>query len=585
MIPDSFIQNLKSSCDIEDIVSGYVKLNRKGKNLVGLCPFHSEKTGSFFVYPQTQSFYCFGCGTGGDTVTFIKKIENLEYVEAIKFLAEKAGLTVPESSVDDRISKIKIKTLEINREAARFYHQCLTSEIGKDAYQYLIQRGRTPKIIRRFGLGYAPDDWNSLIDHLKSKGFTEDEMLASGMCLKSKKGTLYDRFRGRVIFPIIDLRGNVIAFGGRALGDNGPKYLNSSDTPVFKKSKNLFALNFAKSSKLPNLILAEGYMDVIAIHQAGFNNAVATLGTSLTEEQARIISQYTDTIIIAYDSDGAGQTATNRAINIFSEVGVKVNVLAIPNAKDPDEFIKKFGPERFQQLIDGCSNAIEFEISKIRSKYDVSLPDGKVSFLKDFSKLLADIRNPLEREVYLSKIAEELHIDPKAIIAQVNSIAKNRKRALAKKEKNDTNIYIGNIAAGNNDLDRKKHLKYAVAEEKIIEILIKNQDFFPYFLQKLSPDDFITQVNREIISVICRRFKEKLAIEPMLLSQELSGDAMNRLSAIIAADSIRRAESSQLDEFIAIIKEFYNTKSANDIIQMSDDELESFFNDLKAKKN
>ena len=585
MIPDSFIQDLKASCDIEDIVSGYVKLTRKGKNLVGLCPFHSEKTGSFYIYPNTQSFYCFGCGAGGDTITFLKRIENLEYVEAVKLLAQKAGVQVPEDSMDDRGARLKARTLEINRETARFYHQCLVSDVGRDAYRYLIERGRTPKIITRFGLGYAPDDWNSLVDHLRSKGFREEEMEASGICVRSKKGGLYDRFRGRVIFPIIDLRGNVVAFGGRAMGERGPKYLNSSDTPVFKKSKNLFALNFAKASKAPHLILAEGYMDVIAIHQAGFDNAVATLGTSLTEEQARIIAQYTDTIIIAYDSDNAGQAATKRAINIFSEVGVKVNVLTIPDAKDPDEYLKKFGPERFQLLLEGCTNALEIEIAKIRNKYDVSTPDGKVSFLKEFARLMADIRNPLEREVYLSKTAEELGVSPAAITAQITSIQKGRKNAQAKKERNDTNIYIGDIASGRKDMDRKRNLKFAVAEERIIEILVKNQDYVPYFMKKCSPSEFVTEVNREIVTLVCDRIMAQRSVEPMALSAELSGEAMDRLSGILASDTIQRAERSQLDEYIGILKEHAHVRSEQEIRDMDPDEYLRYVESLKARKS
>lgn len=562
-----------------------MKLTRKGKNLVGLCPFHSEKTGSFFIYPQTQSFYCFGCGAGGDTISFLKRIENLDYVEAVRLLAQKAGVPVPEDSMDDSGARLKARTLEINRETARFYHQCLVSDVGKDAYRYLIERGRTPKIIRRFGLGYAPDDWNSLVNHLKSKGFREEEMVASGICGRTKKGGLYDRFRGRVIFPIIDLRGNVVAFGGRAMGERGPKYLNSSDTPVFKKSKNLFALNFAKASKAPNLILAEGYMDVIAIHQAGFDNAVATLGTSLTEEQARIIAQYTDTIIIAYDSDNAGQAATKRAINIFSEVGVKVNVLTIPDAKDPDEYLKKFGPERFQMLLEGCTNALEFEIAKIRNKYDVSTADGKVSFLKDFARLLADIRNPLEREVYLTKTAEELGVAPAAITAQINSIQKGRKNAQAKKEKNDTSIYIGDIASGRKDMDRKRNLKYAVAEEHIIEILMKNPDYVPHFIKQCAPSEFVTEVNREIVTLLCDRIQAHRSVEPMALSADLSEEAMDRLSGILASETIQRADRTQLDEYIRILKEHGQQRSEQEIRDMDPDEYLRYVESLKARKS
>lgn len=584
MIPDTFIQDLKSSCDIENIVSSYVKLTRKGKNLVGLCPFHSEKTGSFFIYPQTQSFYCFGCGAGGDVITFLKRIENLEYIEAVKLLAQKSGVPIPEDTMDDKTVRQKARTLEINRETARFYHQCLISEQGKAAYQYFINRGRTPKIIRHFGLGYAPDDWNSLLDHLKSKGFKEEDIENSGICVRSKKGGLYDRFRGRVIFPIIDLRGNVVGFGGRSLGDREPKYLNSSDTPVFKKSKNLFALNFAKSSKAKSLILAEGYMDVIAIHQAGFDNAVATLGTSLTEEQARLIAQYTDTVIIAYDSDGAGQTATKRAINIFSEVGVKVNILSIPGAKDPDEFLQKFGPQRFELLLEGCTNALEFEISKIRKKYDVETPDGKVGFLKEFSRLMAGIRNPLEREVYLTQMANELGIAPAAITAQVENIRKSQKKAQARKEKNDTSIYIGDLAAGRGDMQRKRNLRIAIAEERIIGILMKNPDYLSYLVTKIEPQQFVTDVNRELITTISQHIQSNRSIEPMALSGELSEEAMKRLSGILASEESQRAQRNELDDYIQVVQDGISAKSQEDITKMDDQELKGYFDSLAVRK-
>lgn len=584
MIPDTFIQDLKSSCDIENIVSSYVKLTRKGKNLVGLCPFHSEKTGSFFIYPQTQSFYCFGCGAGGDVITFLKRIENLEYIEAVKLLAQKSGVPIPEDTMDDKTVRQKARTLEINRETARFYHQCLISEQGKAAYQYFINRGRTPKIIRHFGLGYAPDDWNSLLDHLKSKGFKEEDIENSGICVRSKKGGLYDRFRGRVIFPIIDLRGNVVGFGGRSLGDREPKYLNSSDTPVFKKSKNLFALNFAKSSKAKSLILAEGYMDVIAIHQAGFDNAVATLGTSLTEEQARLIAQYTDTVIIAYDSDGAGQTATKRAINIFSEVGVKVNILSIPGAKDPDEFLQKFGPQRFELLLEGCTNALEFEISKIRKKYDVETPDGKVGFLKEFSRLMAGIRNPLEREVYLTQMANELGIAPAAITAQVENIQKSQKKAQARKEKNDTSIYIGDLAAGRGDMQRKRNLRIAIAEERIIGILMKNPDYLSYLVTKIEPQQFVTDVNRELITTISQHIQSNRSIEPMALSGELSEEAMKRLSGILASEESQRAQRNELDDYIQVVRDGISAKSQEDITKMDDQELKGYFDSLAVRK-
>lgn len=585
MLPDLFIQQLKQYSDIERVVSGYVQLKKKGRYLVGLCPFHSEKSGSFFIYPQTQSFYCFGCGAGGDVITFIRRIENLEYMEAVKFLADKCGLEVPENGETDSRTLLKKKVLEINRESARFFHNCLMSDQGKGAYQYLIERGRDRKTIRHFGLGYAPDDWYALVNHLKSKGYTEQEMIEANVAVKGKKGNAFDRFRNRVMFPIIDLRGNVVAFGGRALDDKGAKYLNSSDTPVFKKSKNLFALNFAKTSKYPGLILAEGYMDVIAIHQAGFDNAVATLGTSLTDEQARLISQYTDKVILAYDSDGPGQAATKRAINMFDEVGVKVTVLSMTGAKDPDEFIKKYGRERFAMLLEGSRNAVEFELAKIRSAYDVGTPDGKVGFLKEACKLFAGIKNPLEREVYITQTANELEISPQAILAQIKNLDKREYYRERNKQKSDMNLYIGSMAAAKDDLQRQQKLRYAMAEEGILYCLMKNPDFYRTLETKIGEQDFVTDINRELYHTFVTRLQEGQGIEMLDLSSQLSEQAMARVSAILATAPSQRCDEAALEDYIRILIEYRNVKTDREVAQMDDADLGEYIKNLAAKKN
>lgn len=584
MLPDLFIQQLKQYSDIERVVSGYVQLKKKGRYLVGLCPFHSEKSGSFFIYPQTQSFYCFGCGAGGDVITFIRRIENLEYMEAVKFLADKCGLEVPENGETDSRTLLKKKVLEINRESARFFHNCLMSDQGKGAYQYLIERGRDRKTIRHFGLGYAPDDWYALVNHLKSKGYTEQEMIEANVAVKGKKGNAFDRFRNRVMFPIIDLRGNVVAFGGRALDDKGAKYLNSSDTPVFKKSKNLFALNFAKTSKYPGLILAEGYMDVIAIHQAGFDNAVATLGTSLTDEQARLISQYTDKVILAYDSDGPGQAATKRAINMFDEVGVKVTVLSMTGAKDPDEFIKKYGRERFAMLLEGSRNAVEFELAKIRSAYDVGTPDGKVGFLKEACKLFAGIKNPLEREVYITQTANELEISPQAILAQIKNLDKREYYRERNKQKSDMNLYIGSMAAAKDDLQRQQKLRYAMAEEGILYCLMKNPDFYRTLETKIGEQDFVTDINRELYHTFVTRLQEGQGIEMLDLSSQLSEQAMARVSAILATAPSQRCDEAALEDYIRILIEHRNVKTDREVAQMDDADLGEYIKNLAAKK-
>ena len=585
MLPELFIQQLKQSCDMERIVSGYLPLKKKGRYLVGLCPFHSEKSPSFYVYPQNQSFYCFGCGAGGDVITFIRRIENLEYMEAVKLLADRCGLELPmDSDQSDARSMLKKRVLEINRESARFFHSCLMSEQGRQAYEYLISRGRDRKTIRHFGLGYAPAGWDGLLNHLRAKGFSDNDMLEANVVTKGKYGP-HDRFSNRVIFPIIDLRGNVVAFGGRALDDKGAKYLNSSDTPVFKKSKTLFALNFAKTSKRPGLILAEGYMDVIAIHQAGFDNAVATLGTALTEEQARLISQYAERVVLAYDSDGPGQAATKRAMNIFDEVGVKVSVLSMTGAKDPDEFIKKYGAERFAMLLDNSRNPVEFELSKLRTTYDTAQADGKVGYLKEACKLFAGIRNPVEREVYITQTANELAISPQAIKAQIENLDKRESYRQRKQQWADTNIYIGRMAAAKDDLQRRTNLRYAMAEEGVLFCLMKNPDSYPQVSSRVSEQDFVTDINRQLYLALSQRLEQGQTVEMIDLSSQLSPELMGRISAIMATAPSQRCDEQTLGDYIARLIEHRSVKTEREVAQMDDNDLGEYVKQLAAKKN
>ena len=585
MLPELFIQQLKQSCDMERIVSGYLPLKKKGRYLVGLCPFHSEKSPSFYVYPQNQSFYCFGCGAGGDVITFIRRIENLEYMEAVKLLADRCGLELPmDSDQSDERSMLKKRVLEINRESARFFHSCLMSEQGRQAYEYLISRGRDRKTIRHFGLGYAPAGWDGLLNHLRTKGFSDNDMLEANVVTKGKYGP-HDRFSNRVIFPIIDLRGNVVAFGGRALDDKGAKYLNSSDTPVFKKSKTLFALNFAKTSKRPGLILAEGYMDVIAIHQAGFDNAVATLGTALTEEQARLISQYAEQVVLAYDSDGPGQAATKRAMNIFDEVGVKVSVLSMTGAKDPDEFIKKYGTERFAMLLDNSRNPVEFELSKLRTTHDTAQADGKVGYLKEACKLFAGIRNPVEREVYITQTANELAISPQAIKAQIENLDKRESYRQRKQQRADTNIYIGRMAAAKDDLQSRTNLRYAMAEEGVLFCLMKNPDSYPQVSNRVSEQDFVTDINRQLYLALSQRLEQGQTVEMIDLSSQLSPELMGRISAIMATAPSQRCDEQTLGDYIARLIEHRSVKTEREVAQMDDNDLGEYVKQLAAKKN
>ncbi|HIT18912.1 MAG TPA: DNA primase [Candidatus Fimivivens faecavium] len=584
MIPESFIEELKYRSDIEQIVSPYVRLKRSGRNLTGLCPFHSEKSPSFVVYPENQSFYCFGCGAGGDIITFVRQIEHLEYVEALRFLAEKAGMTLPEDARDDETARVRLRVLELNREAARFFHSVLISPAGKPGLDYLRGRGLAGKTIRRFGLGYAPGDWSALLDHLREKGFSEQEMLLAAVVSKGRNGGVYDTFRGRVIFPIIDLRGGVIGFGGRILGEDGPKYLNSADTPVFKKSRGLFAMNIAKATKENRLILAEGYMDVIAIHQAGFDNAVATLGTALTPEQARLISQYTGEVIIAYDSDGPGQKATMRATGLLGQTGVKIRVLAIKDAKDPDEYIKKFGATRFKMLLDASANSTEFEILRIRQKYDLSTDDGKVGFLREFAAAMAALPDRLEADVYIGRIAAELTVSRSALTEQVAALRKKNFRAREKKERRDLKIYSEAVPNQPRDPQRSKYLRYALAEDKLIALLMKNPDYGAEICEKITPGEFVTDANREIFSVIANRISQSLPVDLMSLSSSLPMEAMGRLSYLLASSEARTYTIEEANDYIDVILSFRQTKTGDEVGCMPEDELLEYIQKLASKK-
>ncbi|MGI6403315.1 MAG: DNA primase [Oscillospiraceae bacterium] len=570
MIPESFIERLKDASDIEQTISSYVPLKRYGRLLKGLCPFHSEKTPSFTVYTDGQQhFYCFGCQKGGDVITFIREMENLEYVEAVRLLAQRAGLPMPEDVADDGASRLKARILELNRTAARFFHQCLIDERGKDARVYLAGRGLSRKTVRNFGLGYAPDSWNALTDHLISKGFTQEEMLAAAVASKGRRG-LYDQFRGRVIFPILDLRGNVVGFGGRAMSDRGPKYLNSGDTPVFKKSRHLYALNFAKGSGSDKLLLAEGYMDVISLHQAGFTNAVATLGTALTADQARLISQYTKNVAIAYDSDGAGQNAARRAINLFSQLEVQVSVLDIQGAKDPDDYIKTYGAHRFQNLIDSGKSALSFEIDKLKSARDMETPEGKTAFLNDFCRLMANISSDIQRDVYLSEIARELEVDKERLKTTTEAIRKKRAGSAKRRQVHNLKPFVQDNPAGKSLAVKPEELGAAVAERSLIAMLMQNPDYYDDIRSKLSDEDFVSPDHAAIFRAVCAQLEQQRIPDPIYLSAYLSTAQMGMLSLMMATGKEVTYKREQLDEFIQAIKQ--KPASPEEIAQLSPQE-------------
>ena len=435
-LPDDFIQQIRDHNEIESVISGYMELRRRGKTLTGLCPFHNEKTPSFTVYPETNSYYCFGCGAGGDVVTFIRNIENLDYIEAIKLLADRSGLKMPDAEYDDSASNLRRRVFEANRAAARFYHETLYKEEGKQQLSYLLNRGVSPAMIKHFGLGAAPDDWHALENALREQGFRRDELVAANLLRVSEKDGkryYYDAFRAKVMYPVIDLRGNVVAFGGRVLDNSKPKYINTSDTLVYKKSKELFALNFAKNGNERKLILCEGYMDVIALHQAGYTNAVAGLGTALTPEQVSLISRYADEVALCYDSDEAGQKAVRAAMSLFSKTGVKVKIIRLSGGKDPDEIIKTHGKEMFSKLLDKADNDTEYKLSKLREKYIVETDDGKLNFLREASKLLV-YSDSIERDVYALRLADELGVSKDAILQQISQLARKENYRKSKTE-------------------------------------------------------------------------------------------------------------------------------------------------------
>ncbi len=578
---DQFIQELKLNNPIDSVMSGYTNLIRRGRNSVCLCPFHSEKTPSCTVYHESNSFYCFGCGAGGDVITFIRKIENLDYVEAIRFLAARAGMTMPDDDpAGSRNALIKSKILEINRTAARYFYDVLThAPEGEKGRRYFAERQLSSKTITKYGLGYAPGDWYGLTNFMRSKGYGEDELIAADLCSRGRNGGLYDRFRDRVMFPIIDLRGNVIAFGGRVIDDGKPKYLNSSDTPVFKKSVNLFSLNFAKKSEEKSLILAEGYMDVISINQAGFENVVATLGTALTQEQARLMSRYAEEIIIAYDSDGAGQKATHKAINLLSEAGVKTRIIKMEDAKDPDEYIKKFGAMRFGQLLSRSGGAIEYELSKCRNGLDISTDEGRIEYLKRCVKLFADISSPIEREVYIGRVSDETKVSKEMLFQQVNGAIKKRIDQDKKREWTDIRTFQNELRR---DPDAYRHSKEYKAETGILSFLAAYPEETEYVASKISPDDFVTDFNKKVYDAILKKSKISGFYDILSLQSEFTADEMGKITEIAVNSKDVNINKTAVNDFIKFLTD--RADNPQDVNALSDDDFRSYFNGLKKRK-
>ena len=569
---DEFLYNLRNANPIETVMGGYVNLIRRGRNYVCSCPFHSEKTPSCTIFTDTQSFYCFGCGAGGDVITFTMKIENLDFSEAVKLLAQRSGMEVPEyGQKDSGYAKRKTRIYEMNRLAANYFYTNLFKGPDKTGLQYFASRKLTPQTIKKYGLGYASDSWNDLTDHLRSKGYTDDEIVDAWLA-GSKNGRTFDMFRKRVMFPIIDLRGNIIGFGGRVLDDSQPKYLNTGKTPVFDKGSNLFSMNFAKNSNAKRLILCEGYMDVIAVNQAGFDNVVATLGTAITPDQARLISHYAEEVIVAYDSDGAGQKATQKAINHFADVGLRTKIIHMEGAKDPDEFIKKFGRDRFRMLLDGSNDANDFMLDKCEDGLDLTTDIGRVELLKRTSKVLAGIESPLEREVYISRTSKKCDIPVQVLKTHIDAMLKKNSSSAKKNEWRNIKAKTSYIRDDINP-DAVSNKKQARAEETIISyLLMRPQEYED--VEKLAPAErFVTAFNKKVYKALLERMKNSDKFSISLLSDEFSTEEMGRISGIAAK---KREVAVTLDVVADCAKVLKENRPAADG-ELSNDELLELF--------
>jgi len=483
---EEYLNEVKEKNDIVDVISSYVNLRRSGNRYIGLCPFHSEKTPSFFINPQMQLYHCFGCGAGGTVIHFIEHIENLDFVEAVKFLAQRAGIPLPEEKDEvSEYSRLKRNIREMNKIAGRTYFRCLNSETGRGALSYLRSRGLSDDTIKTYGLGYAPNEWTFMYQTLKKNGFSDDDIVKSGLCLM-KNGRIFDFFRDRVIFPVMDLRGNVIAFGGRVMGDALPKYLNTGETPIFSKRQNLFSLHLAKNTSEDYIILAEGYMDVIALYQAGFQNAVASLGTAFCEDHSRLLKRFTNRVIISFDSDGAGQNATRKAVDILKKDGLQVRILKYSGAKDPDELIKKFGPEAYRTAIASSLSGVDYELSGIYPKGGFSDDEERIEYTKKAINILKNIYNKLELEVYAKKVAELTKISYDSILAQVKQAQKHRKL--------ETNVDAAKMA-----MLRKKSVS-----QSLLKLVVENPSYFPKIREKIKAEHFKEELHQKIYEIFCR---------------------------------------------------------------------------------
>ena len=572
--PAAFIDELIARNPIEDVVGQYVTLRRSGANMFGLCPFHGEKTASFSVAPDKGIYYCFGCHKGGGPINFMMELEGLSYPDAVRNLAQRAGMEVPEDEQYQSRYRQQERLWALMKESARYFHSQLYSPAGAEGLAYAQKRGLPKNIITKFGLGFAPDSWNGLTDTLRAKGYTDREMQDAGM-VSEKNGRIFDRFRNRLMFPIIDVRGNIIGFGGRVMDDSTPKYLNSPETIIFNKRKNLFALNIAKKSKLGYLILVEGYMDAIALHQYGFDCAVASLGTSLTEEHATLISRYVEQVVLIYDGDEAGQRATRRAIPMLEKAGINVKVLQMKEAKDPDEFLKKFGADRFKLLLQESSNRVDYQLEAIAKKYDIRDPEQKLSYVKESSDLICTLDSAVKREVYGTRVAERAGLSYDALKLEINKAFKRRIAWEKKKQESIDLAPAANLQPKSRDL-RYDNIKSAVAEEGIIANALKDPSLFDQS-RGLNGADFSVEFFGRVFMQLYNRYQAGMEVSLAVLG-DFSAEEMNHLTGVCQRHDGPANEVAFADCVNTVLAQ----RQSKDIT--TDDDLLAFRNRLREQK-
>ena len=561
-IPEQFIDDLVARSDITDVVSSYVSLTKKGSNLWGLCPFHKEKTPSFSVSPDKQIYHCFGCGKGGGVISFVMEIENLPFVDAVKLLAKRAGLEVPESGENEAYRKKRTRLLDLTRDAARFYHSYLVGPDGRRVQDYIAQRQISPRTATHFGLGAAPDQWDALTRAMTAKGYTKMELIDAGLAVAGKNGGIYDKFRARLMLPVIDVRGDVVGFTSRLLpGLEGAKYLNTPETTLFKKGRLIYALNFAKNTKRSNLVLVEGNIDVITLHQAGFDNVVATMGTALTEDHARTLARYTKELVLCYDNDSAGKQSTDRVLNILKNADLSVRVLQLPNAiddqgkpvkQDPDDFIKRFGPAAFEKCLNGSAGQNDYRLDSLQSKHDLSTEEGRLAYLKDAVATVAALQSPIEREIYGNKAAAAGGISAAAMAQEVARYRKDRAWRAKKLQSKKDLTPAAQLQPRSREL-RYQNIRSARAEEGVIRLLLLDPTLLDQ-TESLAPDQFSSPLLAKLFVLLQQRHAQGLSLQLGALSGTLTPEEMSHITGILEQPESPSNRSQALRDYIEIIE-------------------------------